>query len=152
MQQGQRDLAGITPFTLYDNNPVTGNAQAIYTSSLGKDVLPFACETFTFMLNLLPAKDYYVMVNDNGTLMLPFNPESEFPNTDIHECDFLNNLNSFYDTGSDSTYVTKTIIDGDSIRVGPQTYYSEGTIFSTSPIFSVVTVLYLSKSKLYMKI
>ena len=137
-------LPGITPFTLYDNNPVTGNAQAIYTSSLGKDVLPFACETFTFMLNLLPAKDYYVMVNDNGTLMPPFNPESEFPNTDIHECDFLNNLNSFMTPGSDSTYVTKTIIDGDSIQVGPQTYYSEGNyIQHQSNIFGCDSTIFI---------
>jgi gliding motility-associated-like protein len=84
-----------TPIAFYDNNPVTSTATVIYTSTLQQELLLDSCLVIDVSLASPFAGAVYIMLNEDGTSPTPLDLENNFPNTDIPECNFLNNLDSF---------------------------------------------------------
>ena len=119
-------LSKLTPFVIYDNNPTINSAQIIFQSNLGIDVLTNKCETIKFTTSLLEAHNYFVVVNDNGSLVTPFSLNDDFPSTNIQECDFQNNLLGFATGVADTTYISETLVLGESIQIGQETYDTKG--------------------------
>ncbi|MEK7254284.1 MAG: hypothetical protein AAB316_06030, partial [Bacteroidota bacterium] len=93
------DSAGIltqgTPITFYLGNPTTTAATVLAAVILPQDLLSGDCVSFPVELAAVAVNAaIFVMVNDDGTTATPWNFE-DFPNTDLFECNFPNNLGSF---------------------------------------------------------
>ncbi len=135
-------LVSETPFVVYDANPLTGPATVVYQSFIDKIIHPNNCEIVKFTTNLSENKNYYIVVNDNASIIPPFNLDTDFPNTNIFECDFQNNIWGFLAKSSDTTYITKTLTSGETIQIGQETYNNQGNyVQSLSNIFGCDSTL-----------
>ncbi|GJM33048.1 MAG: hypothetical protein DHS20C18_20490 [Saprospiraceae bacterium] len=81
----------------YNGNPTT-NVDAAFLINAPLANLNLDSNTCqTFYLNIpYPETIGYVIINDNGGYLLPFDPENILPHTGITECDYSNNLDSFF--------------------------------------------------------
>ncbi|MBK8628521.1 MAG: hypothetical protein IPN86_24110 [Saprospiraceae bacterium] len=138
-------LLSTVPFVVYDKNPTLIQANIIYESVLGKDVKSNNCEIIEFNLDLLHNEDYYIVVNDNGGKSTPFSLNVDFPSTNVFECNFENNILGFMTNSIDSTFITKTLITGESVQIGQETYSTEGNyVQNLSNIFGCDSTLFIS--------
>jgi gliding motility-associated-like protein len=80
------------PITIYDKNPFISKANVVYQFLIDKPVLPYSCEEFDVLTDLLPNTTYYLVANDAGTGNTPFNLNTQFPTTGVEECNYENNL------------------------------------------------------------
>ena len=138
-------LSDETPFVVYDANPLNGPANVVFQSFIEKIILPNSCEKIKFTTNLSENINYYIVVNDNASIPPPFNLNSDFPNTNIFECDFQNNILGFLAKSSDTTFISKTLISGETVQIGQETYNSEGNyVQSLSNIFGCDSILLIN--------
>ncbi len=92
---GDNVLSYTTPITFYTSNPTTGPTSGLATETLGVTVPIDSC---TFVEYTIPAQyddPIFVVVNDDNSTALPYNLNSDFPVTNIGECDYSNNITQF---------------------------------------------------------
>ena len=82
------------PISIYKENPFTDSqATLLETQFISEIIVNGTSKNFTFQIDSivgLPA-DIYVVLNDNGSLSIPFSLD-DFPNTNTIECDYSNNI------------------------------------------------------------
>jgi len=94
---GEIALPPNTPFSFYDGNPTTQNADLLAVGQTTGPIDSGACLQIIVQVSsdwILPGASLYAVVNDDGNLNTPFSL-SNFPNTGIEECSYANNLDSF---------------------------------------------------------
>lgn len=117
------DLPANTPISFYLGNPTTIAANLLATELINVAIPPGGCLEFEGPLALPTNQQIYAIANDNGTTPTPFSLVSDFPNTGINECDYTNNLNSFFiennspalDLGPD---ISACVFDGTLLDAG----------------------------------
>ena len=90
--QGSSILPDSLPISFYQNDPTT-SASSLLGTTLTSAALPIdSCFSFSLKIAAIYNTPISVLVNDNGTLPTPFNLTEDFPNTNVLECDYENNL------------------------------------------------------------
>ncbi len=93
---GQNLLPGTTPISFYAQNPTKGAATWFFTTAIGVQ-LPFdSCATIQLTIPRVANVEVFAILNDDASLPAPFSLDQQFPVTGIGECNFMNNLDSFY--------------------------------------------------------
>ncbi len=85
-----------TPISAYQGNPQTTAAQWLGAIPLGFDLSKDSCRTFTFRIPRVANDSVFIVLNDDHSLPAPYNLAQDFPVTAIGECDFTNNILSFF--------------------------------------------------------
>ena len=140
---GDNVLSYTTPITFYTSDPTAGATTALDSEVLGVTVGIDSC---TFVEFTIPAQyddPVFVVVNDDNTTNTPYNLNTDFPNTNIGECDYSNNIIQFtevpepyeLDLGG-----TITICDNASIELNATTHFvsyewQDGTTDSTFTVW-----------------
>ena len=93
--QGSKALPNSTPISFYQNDPTAGMATLIGTALMATALPVDSCFSFPLKIPAVYNTPIFVVTNDNGTLPTPFDPVMDFPNTNILECDYENNLTYF---------------------------------------------------------
>ena len=93
--EGTDTLSAGLPFTFYDGNPTASPAATMLSGGQGVpvEILPGGCFSAVVAVPY-PQNQLYCIANDNGSLTPVFNLETDFPPTEIIECDYTNNLDS----------------------------------------------------------
>lgn len=91
---GDSRLTGETPITFYDANPTLTSANVLTTKELGQNIDPDDCIFVSYFVPALYDTPVFVVVNDDASLVTPFDLANDFPVTSIAECDYTNNLDS----------------------------------------------------------
>ena len=136
---GQNELSFSTPITFYRDNPTTVATTALATESLGVILQPDSC---TFVEYTIPAQyddPIFAVVNDDNSTNTPYDLNTDFPNTNIGECNYANNVFQFVempepfelDLGG-----SITICDNSSLELNASTHFvsyewQDGTTDST---------------------
>ena len=92
---GQNELSFSTPITFYRDNPTAVATTALATESLGVILQPDSC---TFVEYTIPAQyddPIFAVVNDDNSTNTPYDLNMDFPNTNIGECNYANNVFQF---------------------------------------------------------
>jgi gliding motility-associated-like protein len=84
-----------TPATLYGGNPTTGPAAVLTTLTLPMAIGPNDCISFESVILPVINQPVFMVVNDAGSTPTPFDLEYDFPNTEVEECDYTNNMTNF---------------------------------------------------------
>ncbi|MFK8101081.1 MAG: M43 family zinc metalloprotease [Saprospiraceae bacterium] len=92
---GDQVLSNETPISFYQGNPQTINAADFAEVALGTILPPDSCITRVFTIPGVFGEDIFVVINDDNSLPRPYNLANDFPVTEIPECDFTNNVDSF---------------------------------------------------------
>lgn len=94
---GDNTLPENLPVTFYDADPTSTTANVINTISLFEELRADQCVIGTFVVPLMQNQNnsIFVVVNDNASLVSPYDLSSDFSITDIVECDYTNNIQSF---------------------------------------------------------
>ncbi len=140
---GDNVLSYTTPITFYTSNPTTGPTSGLATETLGVVVPIDSC---TFVQYTIPAQyddPVFVVVNDDNSINLPYDLNSDFPVTNIGECDYSNNIIQFtevpepyeLDLGG-----TITICDNSSLELNASSHFvsyewQDGTTDSTFTVW-----------------
>lgn len=140
---GDNVLSYTTPITFYTSDPTAGAATSLDSEVLGVNVPIDSC---TFVQFTIPAQyddPVFVVVNDDNTTNTPYDLNTDFPNTNIGECDYSNNMIQFtevpepyeLDLGG-----TITICDNASIELNATTHFvsyewQDGTTDSTFTVW-----------------
>jgi hypothetical protein len=141
---GQNVLPGTTPVSFYASNPQVAGATWFYTTAFGKSLPAGMCTVTTLTLPRQANVQVYAVLNDNASLPVPFNLDQQFPVTTIGECNFMNNLDSFYldyapatlSLGKDSV-----ICDNATVSFNVNDPYTTSYLWqdgSTAPTFTAV--------------
>ena len=109
---GDNVLPPQTPISAYLGNPQTTAAQWVGTRPLGFLLAKDSCRSFVLRLPraLVVNDSVFLVLNDNHSQPAPFSLATDFPVTNIGECDFENNIAAFY-----YTYAP------DVLNIGPDT-------------------------------
>ncbi|HNM25112.1 MAG TPA: M43 family zinc metalloprotease, partial [Saprospiraceae bacterium] len=90
---GGADFPAGTPLQFYLGDPTTGTAPSLgQPQYLPQKIAPNSCENLTITLPLPPNGTIFGMLNDDGSLPTPFEPEQDFPGSGLTECFYANNL------------------------------------------------------------
>ncbi len=116
---GEHILTQNMPIAVYDENPTEQPATLLLATLLSRSLSVNDCQQM--ILNLpFGAERVFVVLNDTGTLNLPYHLGWSFPQNEKRECTYLNNMDSLSLTpytaepinlGSD-----KEICEGEGIR------------------------------------
>ena len=93
--EGDLRLTNEMPITFYDSDPTSTNATVLTTVELGQNIDPDTCLTLGFYIAPQYNQVIYVVVNDDASLVGPYDLLTDFPVTSIAECDYTNNIDSF---------------------------------------------------------
>ena len=93
---GTNHLSNTTPIAFYTENPTTGNASLLDTEFLGSILPADSCTTLMLTIPSQYVDPIFIVVNDDGSVNAPFNLATDFPSTNIGECDYTNNMTSFF--------------------------------------------------------
>ncbi|MCB0567160.1 MAG: PKD domain-containing protein, partial [Phaeodactylibacter sp.] len=117
--EGTDTLSAGLPFTFYDGNPTADAAATVLAGglTLPEDILPGECYSATVSVPY-PQGQIYCIANDDGSLPPIFNLQTDFPPTELVECDYTNNIDSV-------TYQTTT----PEVNLGPDTSVCENGVF-----------------------
>lgn len=91
---GDYRLSPSTPFTIYDNDPTT-SGMAVNLGTFTPLDLPLEvgeCVTISFQVPAGTAGSYSVVANDDASIPPLFDLATDFPSTNIYECDYENNI------------------------------------------------------------
>lgn len=77
--------------TLYADNPTSVATTVVDSIFTSQNIAPGNCITETFSLNQTTGIIYGV-VNDDASLPSPFDLSTDFPSTNVPECDYTNNM------------------------------------------------------------
>lgn len=104
--------SGPIPISIYDNDPTRVYAQLVLKDTLNVTLPVDDCQYFT--LPVLPRNittgTFFVVINDDNSVTPLYDLNEDFPVTNIDECLFQNNLDSFF-----FTYSAKSIDLGPDI-------------------------------------
>ncbi|MEO1712685.1 MAG: SprB repeat-containing protein, partial [Bacteroidota bacterium] len=91
---GDYRLGALTPFTIYDENPTSnGSATVLGTFTPFTEPLEVGeCVTVSFSVPAGASGNYAVIANDDGGIPPIFDLATDFPSTNIYECDYENNI------------------------------------------------------------
>ena len=93
---GQNILPASTPITFYAGNPTQVGSSWVATLMLGAQ-LPFdSCITVQLAIPRTANVQVYGVLNDDHSLVTPYNLNQDFPVTTIGECNFMNNMDSLF--------------------------------------------------------
>ena len=93
--QGSNELRDSLPLSFYISDPTSGNALLLKTV-LTNSALPIdSCLSFSVKILAAFNTPIFILANDNGTLPTPFDLSADFPNTNVVECNYLNNVTQF---------------------------------------------------------
>jgi hypothetical protein len=92
---GDNILPPQTPVTAWMGNPVSESASYVGTALIGREVNLGECQIVSLMFPRAVNDTIWLMLNDDGSLAPPYNPDLDFPVTSIGECRFNNNLDKF---------------------------------------------------------
>ena len=116
---GENALPQSVPIAVYDKNPTKEPANLLLTTTLSRGLAINDCQQM--ILNTpFGAEQLFVVLNDTGTVNLPYHLGWSFPQNDKRECTYLNNMDSLslspytpqpVDLGDD-----KEICEGDGVR------------------------------------
>lgn len=130
------------PITVYDNDPFQKKASVLFQTFTEKDILPFSCYDFEVETTLSPNSTYFLLANDNGLSVTPLNINTQFPNTGIEECEYMNNLfelkvnipeSPILDLGPDITVCANSVVKlSANTTFSNYTWSDGGREFSTS--------------------
>ncbi|MEM6964885.1 MAG: FG-GAP-like repeat-containing protein [Bacteroidota bacterium] len=136
---GNNELSFTTPITFYTDDPTANSATALDTEELGVTIPADSCATVEYTIPAQYDEPVFIVVNDDNTTNTPFDLANDFPNTNIGECDYNNNITSFtempepfeLDLGG-----TITICDNSAIELNATTHFvsyewQDGTTDST---------------------
>ena len=93
--QGNHPLFQGLPVSFYNNDPTTTATTLIVTIFTSYAVPSDSCYSFSTKIPAMYNMPIYVLVNDKGTLPTPFDLANDFPNTNIGECNYENNMAQF---------------------------------------------------------
>ncbi|MCB9265185.1 MAG: gliding motility-associated C-terminal domain-containing protein [Lewinellaceae bacterium] len=116
---GTDTLSAGLPFTFYDGNPTADASATILASgfTVTADIPPGECYSTTISVPY-PQGQLYCIANDDGSIPPVFNLETDFPPTELIECDYTNNIDSV-------SYETTV----PQIALGPDTSVCENGVF-----------------------
>ena len=89
------------PIQIYTGNPTTGNVTSYFNTTTTQIIPIDSCITETILVPI-DIGNYYMVVNDNASLLTPYDLENDFPVTPVAECNFLNNIDSFIVAGEEA--------------------------------------------------
>jgi len=92
---GQNELSHTTPITFYRDNPTTMSTSSLDTETLGVVIQPDSCATVEFTIPAQYDDPIFAVVNDDNSTNTPYNFNNDFPNTNIGECNYANNVFQF---------------------------------------------------------
>lgn len=84
-----------TPIAAYTGNPQTTAALALGVVALSPEIGMASCDTITFRMARVANDSVFLVLNDDNSVVPPFNLGSDFPVTTIGECGFANNIAAF---------------------------------------------------------
>ncbi|MEZ4920172.1 MAG: FG-GAP-like repeat-containing protein [Saprospiraceae bacterium] len=93
---GDNLLPPQTLISFYQGNPQTTAAPWLGALPISVGLLPDSCASFTFRVPRVANDSIFLVLNDDHSLMPPFNLVQDFPVTGIGECEFANNIDVFY--------------------------------------------------------
>jgi hypothetical protein len=93
---GDNLLPPQTPVSAYLGNPQTTPAQWLGAAPLGFDLSKDSCRTFIFRIPRVANDSIFIVLNDDNSLPAPYDLSQDFPVTAIGECEFTNNIASFF--------------------------------------------------------
>jgi gliding motility-associated-like protein len=92
---GDAPLPASTPLAIYNDDPTTTAATLIDVLPFGQVVPKDTCIVRVIPIQAIYLTPVFAVINDNGSLTTPFDLEADFPVTEILECDYTNNIDSF---------------------------------------------------------
>jgi gliding motility-associated-like protein len=93
--QGKLPIEAGMPVAFYASDPRSSAAPLLGLYHLPAAIGEEECAVFTATIAAPPNTPIYAIVNDAGTTPPPFDLLEDFPNTELPECDFSNNLHSY---------------------------------------------------------
>ena len=140
---GDNVLSNTTSITFYTSDPTAGATTALDSELLGVIVAVDSCAFVEFTIPAQYDDPVFVVVNDDNTTNTPYDLNTDFPNTNIGECDYSNNMIQFtevpepyeLDLGG-----TITICDNASLELNATTHFvsyewQDGTTDSTFTVW-----------------
>ena len=85
------------PITIYQTDPESTNSTILSTINTSNVIQEGNFITISYTLNVAALSfptTIYIVVNDDGSLVRPYNLSAGFPSTSIGECNFSNNKNA----------------------------------------------------------
>lgn len=93
---GSTALPAGTPVAFYDDDPTVVNAALIGVAlPIPAALEPDSCAVFPFKLPRPNSANLFGVANDDGSKTRPYDLATEFPVTNLPECNYLNNIFSF---------------------------------------------------------
>ncbi|MCB0521628.1 MAG: T9SS type A sorting domain-containing protein [Saprospiraceae bacterium] len=142
--EGDAQLPDETPIAFYLSDPLTTAATLHFMAFLEQNIPPSGCHVQPVNIPATLAASVFVVMNDDGTAATPYNFGTDFPVTNILECNYLNNPASAplqftaptLDLGPDTTMCQFGIVVLDA-GPGFATYdWSDGSEEQTTTIFN----------------
>ncbi len=93
--EGDNPIPAGTPLTVYNGDPTAGPALDLFTVPLPVAIPKDSCLSIVQNLPPLYFTPVFGVINDDGSLSTPFDLETDFPPTELLECNYLNNIDSF---------------------------------------------------------
>ncbi|MDO8366895.1 MAG: FG-GAP-like repeat-containing protein [Saprospiraceae bacterium] len=85
-----------TPISAYIGNPQTTAAQWIGIVAASATIAEGACDTLIIRVPRIVNDSIFLVLNDDHSILPPFDLTTDFPATSIAECVFANNITGFY--------------------------------------------------------
>ncbi len=85
-----------TPISAYTGNPQTTVAQWIGIVGVSADIGVGECDTLTLRIPRTTNDSVFLVLNDDHSILPPFDLNTDFPVTSVGECAFANNIAAFY--------------------------------------------------------
>jgi len=92
---GTTNLPASTPIAFYTENPTVGSASLLDTEFLNSVLPPDSCIIRSVTIPAQYDDPIFIVVNDDGSVNAPYNFATDFPSTNIGECDYTNNMTQF---------------------------------------------------------
>ncbi|MEM8907010.1 MAG: gliding motility-associated C-terminal domain-containing protein, partial [Bacteroidota bacterium] len=89
---GEWPLSQETPIAFYDADPTQELANLLDSRTLSTNLAPDSCEIYQFTLSIPNSTAIYIVVNDDHSIVLPYQLDIDFPITAIPECNYVDNL------------------------------------------------------------
>jgi gliding motility-associated-like protein len=140
---GDNVLSYTMPITFYTSDPTAGATSGLATEVLGVTVAIDSCTVVEFTIPAQYDDPVFVVVNDDNSITLPYDLNTDFPVTNIGECDYSNNIIQF--TEVPEPYELDlggaiTICDNSSLELNATTHFvsyewQDGTTDSTFTVW-----------------
>ncbi len=93
--EGDYDLPAGTPVSFYQNDPQSTVANLIVEHALSISLAPDSCAIELYEIPAVYNENIYPVINDDQSIPTPFDLGNDFPATNIPECNYENNIDTF---------------------------------------------------------